>query len=48
LGLARAHLALGNPGAAAVQYRRLAAIWKGRDFPELDEAKRHLAAVGTD
>ena len=44
LGLARTHVALGNEEAAASNYRKLAAVWKGRDFPVLEEADVYLAA----
>ena len=45
LGLARAHVALGNPDAASEYYEQLASIWKNRDFPEVKEAGDFLAAV---
>lgn len=35
LGLARAHVALGNDAKAKEQYRKLADIWHGRDVPLL-------------
>ncbi len=44
LGLARAHVAMGDQDAAAERYRQLAGIWQNRDFPELREAQPHLAA----
>lgn len=46
LGLARAYAALGNSEAAGEQYRKLAEVWKDRDFPVLDEASTYLAAQG--
>ena len=47
LGLARSRVATGDPVAAALQYRKLAQIWEGRDFPELLEATRYLEAGDT-
>ncbi len=44
LGMARAYAALGNDEAAGEQYRKLAEVWKDRDFPVLDEATTYLAA----
>jgi tetratricopeptide (TPR) repeat protein len=44
LGLARAHVALGNSEAAAASYKKLAAVWTDRDFPALEEARPYLAA----
>ncbi|MCZ6890146.1 MAG: hypothetical protein O7H39_16790 [Gammaproteobacteria bacterium] len=43
LGLARSYAAMGDAEAAGGQYRRLAQVWKGRDFPELEEANVYLA-----
>ncbi len=43
LGLARAHAASGDPDSARERYRQLAEVWKGRDFPELHEARAHLS-----
>jgi len=45
LGLARAYVALGDSVGAAEQYQKLAEVWKGRGFPLLEEASRHLAAA---
>ncbi|NOX48944.1 MAG: hypothetical protein GXP16_00170, partial [Gammaproteobacteria bacterium] len=44
LGLARSYVALGHHDEATAAYRKLAAIWKGKDFPELTEANRFLTA----
>lgn len=48
LGLARSHVALGDPDTAAEFYRALAEVWQNRDFPELQEAHPHLAAIQGD
>jgi hypothetical protein len=45
LGLARANVALGDQDAAAEHYRQLAEVWQNRDFPELQEARPHLAGA---
>jgi tetratricopeptide (TPR) repeat protein len=45
LGLARAYAALGNDTAAGEQYRKLAEVWKDRDFPVLNEASTYLATL---
>jgi hypothetical protein len=45
LGLARAYVALGDSAGATEQYQKLAEVWKGRSFPVLEEASRHLAAA---
>ena len=42
LGLARAHAKMGHRSAATEQYRKLAKVWEGRDFADLEEAKRFL------
>ena len=42
LGLARAQVALGNEAEAAEVYRKLADVWRDREFPELQEARLHL------
>lgn len=42
LGLARAKVELGDPVAAAKQYRKLAYVWEGRDVPALVEINQHL------
>ena len=47
LGLARAWADAGDPVAAAAQYRKLAEIWEGRNFPELTEAARYMGAAKT-
>lgn len=46
LGLARSYAALGDEDAARKQYQKLADVWKGRDFPVLEEASRYLASSG--
>ena len=43
LGLARAYAALGDRESAGEQYRKLAEVWKDRDFPALQEASTYLA-----
>jgi tetratricopeptide (TPR) repeat protein len=48
LGLARSYAALGDKDAARKQYRKLADVWKDRDFPVLEEASRYLASSGDD
>lgn len=48
LGLARSYIALGDRDAASVHYRRLAEVWKNRDFPELREANVPLAGTQAD
>jgi tetratricopeptide (TPR) repeat protein len=48
LGLARSYAALGDEEAARREYQKLAEVWKGRDFPVLDEASQYLAATGSD
>jgi tetratricopeptide (TPR) repeat protein len=45
LGLARAYAALGDEESARKQYQKLADVWKGRDFPVLEEANRYLASA---
>ena len=45
LGLARAHLALGNEKAARENYERLASVWKDRDLPALKEVNGFLAGT---
>jgi tetratricopeptide (TPR) repeat protein len=44
LGLARSYAALGDQEAAKERYQKLAKVWKGRNFPGLEEANRYLAA----
>lgn len=44
LGLARSYAALGDESGAREQYQKLAEVWKGRDFPGLEEANRYIAA----
>ena len=46
LGLARTQVALGNEEGAAVSYQKLAQVWRGRDFPVLEEVYVYLAAQG--
>ena len=48
LGLARAHVALGDREAASEIYQQLADVWQNRDFPELREAQQYLASVQAD
>jgi len=48
LGLARSYAALGDEDSARKAYQQLAEVWKGRDFPVLEEASGYLTAVGTD
>jgi len=45
LGLARSYAALGDEDAARSQYQKLAEVWKGRDFPVLDEVNQYLAST---
>ncbi len=45
LGLARAHVAMGDREAARELYGQLAEVWQDRDFPELREAAVYLAGV---
>jgi len=44
LGLARTYVALGNDEAAGSNYKKLAEVWRDRDFPVLEEAAVFLAA----
>ena len=44
LGMARAHLALGDSELAREYYQRVAQIWQSREFPERAEAEAFLAA----
>ncbi|MEM7098544.1 MAG: tetratricopeptide repeat protein [Pseudomonadota bacterium] len=44
LGLARAQSALGNLALARDYYERVAALWQGRQLPELKEVSNRLAA----
>jgi len=48
LGLARSYAALGDEGSARKAYKQLAEVWKGRDFPVLEEASRYLAVADMD
>ena len=48
LGLARSYAALGDEESARKSYKQLAEVWKGRDFPVLEEVSRYLAAAGAD
>jgi len=48
LGLARSYAALGDEESASKAYRQLEEVWKGRDFPVLEEASRYVTALGTD
>ena len=45
LGLARAHLALGNEKAAREHYERLASVWKNHELPALKEVNGFLAGT---
>jgi tetratricopeptide (TPR) repeat protein len=47
LGLARAHVALGDPTAAGELYQQFIEVRQGRDSPELREAKAHIAGDGS-
>ena len=47
LGLARAKVEMGDPVAAAKQYRKLAYVWEGRDVPALLEINQHLETLAT-
>ena len=44
LGLARAQVKMGNAMEASEPYKKLTEIWENKDFPEVLEAKRHLAS----
>ena len=48
LGLARSYAALGDEDSARKAYQQLAEVWKGRDFPVLEEADRYLVTADTD
>lgn len=45
LGLARAYTKMGDRESAMEQYRKLAEVWEGRDFPELREAQEFLSTT---
>lgn len=45
LGLARAKLELGDPVAAAKQYKKLAYVWEGRDVPAMVEINQRLESL---
>jgi tetratricopeptide (TPR) repeat protein len=44
LGLARTEVAAGNAEAGRAHYKKLAEVWKDRDFPALQEANQYLAS----
>ncbi len=44
LGLARTEVAAGNAKAGRAHYKKLAEVWKDRDFPALQEANQYLAS----
>ena len=46
LGLARTYAALGDDEAAGSNYRKLAEVWRDRNFPDLKEATVYLAGEG--
>jgi tetratricopeptide (TPR) repeat protein len=48
LGLARSYAALGDEDSARKSYEQLAEVWRGRDFPVLDEVRRYLVAADAD
>jgi Flp pilus assembly protein TadD len=48
LGIARSYAALGDEDSARKAYQQLAEVWKGRDFPGIEEASGYLTAVDTD